>query len=544
MLALAALDDASAEPALFELSQFRRLAGNAYGGPGPQSHINIFLNKEEDAVSKLVKTLKHLLYAPGSEAQRLDDVLTDGSEWRISGFSEALATKCLAIVYPDSWIPLFVYESPNGKQAIIALDDVPLDPIDENGKSRGELATESNRVLFELLETLIPDDSWGKSSFLWWLLERSKTTDVRIIRPVEGLKDLADELLLSPGWLEEVVELLEDKKQIIFYGPPGTGKTFVARRLAKFLAPEEERRKVVQFHPSYSYEDFIWGYRPLYDEEHHVLRYKLTNGPLKALAETASEAQDKARDRYLMLIDEINRGNVAKVFGELYYLLEYRDDEIQLQYSSDNFALPSNLYIIGTMNTADRSIGVLDAALRRRFHFIEFYPDAPPIDGLLRRWLKTNKPEMEFVADLVPLANSMLHDRSLQIGPSYFMRPNLDERWLQLIWQHSVLPYIEEQYYDEPHRVAQFDLARLRAKLPAADETGSESDAGSNQALSSTTRQRTIRLKEWKTRRVELTQTEVVELLALNAGLTIQPVGTPGWYSITPSSIVGVASHP
>src|SRR5262249_2281460 len=129
--------------------------------------------------------------------------------------------------------------------------------------------------------------------------------------------------------------------------------------------------------------------------------------------------------------------------------------------------------IIGTMNTADRSIAILDAALRRRFHFVEFFPDRWPVEGLLRRWLKRNAPTMVYVADLVDTANRMLPDRHLQIGPSYFMRPNLDRRWLERIWAHSILPYIEDQFFDEPDRVEEFTLEAIeeRVKRAAPDTT-------------------------------------------------------------------------
>ena len=139
------------------------------------------------------------------------------------------------------------------------------------------------------------------------------------------------------------------------------------------------------------------------------------------------------------MIDEINRGNLAKVFGELYFLLQYRDSEIRLQHSDQPFSLPKNLYIIWTMNTADRSIALVDLALRRRFYFVEFHPDKMPVQGLLRRYLGANVPGMEWVADVVDRANSQLsEDRHAAVGPSYFLRKNLDEEEVVRIWEHSV----------------------------------------------------------------------------------------------------------
>jgi 5-methylcytosine-specific restriction enzyme B len=473
------LDVAMEDPDSFDLQRFRRLATSTYGGAGNQAQINRFLTGGEDAIRSLARTIKHLLYSDGGEAQRLDDVLTR-SDLRVHGFSEALATKCLAVVAPGRWIPLFVYHGPNGKRAIMQLPELPVDPPDEQGKSRGTLAVESNDRLKELMEPHIPGDSWGQMVFLWWLLERSRGGEIKVDGGAKDISDLADALLLDEEWLRTVIELLEDKRQVIFYGPPGTGKTYVARALSRFLAPDVNQRTTVQFHPSYSYEDFIEGYRPLGGGDKGSVWYDVLPGPLKRLADEAATTTDPC----VMVIDEINRGNIAKVFGELYYLLEYRDDEVQLQYGTGPFRLPNNLYVIGTMNTADRSIALLDAALRRRFHFVEFFPDKPPVEGLLRRWLGAHGlSDMSYVADVVDIANTLLPDRNLQIGPSHFMRPGLDREWFERIWRYSVLPYIEEQFFDEPERVQEFELERIEAKLrkPAtagATDDSTESDSG------------------------------------------------------------------
>ena len=168
------------------------------------------------------------------------------------------------------------------------------------------------------------------------------------------------------------------------------------------------------------------------------------------------------------MIDEINRGNLAKVFGELYFLLEYRDSEMDLQYSNqgERISLPENLYIIGTMNTADRSIALVDLALRRRFYFVEFHPDEDPVKSVLRKWLLDKVPEMVWVADVVERANDHLsEDRHAAIGPSYFMKDGLNNDMVVRIWKHSVLPYIEERLYGQQEEVEKFKLDRLQAEL-------------------------------------------------------------------------------
>ncbi|MCY4583409.1 MAG: AAA family ATPase [Chloroflexi bacterium] len=308
-----------------------------------------------------------------------------------------------------------------------------------------------------------------------------------------GLPDiqtLADNLLLPVPFLEEITTLLSEKKQVIFQGPPGTGKTYVARALAKHLAGSEERVTFVQFHPSYAYEDFAQGFRPV-ELSGGQAGFELRDGPLLRAAERAGDEQDA--DHFL-IIDEINRANLGKVLGELYFLLEYRKEKIRLQYSDKEFSLPENLYIIGTMNTADRSIALVDLALRRRFSFVEFDTGTEPVKGLLRRWFNANGlSHMEWVADIVDRANEKLadgrpEDRHAAVGPSYFMKPGLTEERARRIWKYDVRPYIEERLYGQNERLGEFDFNKLRSggtgtnaeQLDGAgsvDEDGGEGDA-------------------------------------------------------------------
>ena len=292
--------------------------------------------------------------------------------------------------------------------------------------------------------------------------------------PQPDLQSLADELLLDIGALRTIGKLLDDKRQVIFQGPPGTGKTYVARRLAECLAGAPDRVWLVQFHPSYAYEDFVQGIRPTL--QGGQAGFVLRNGPL---LEAAKAARKKPDVKHFLVIDEINRGNLAKVFGELYFLLEYRGEQMRLQYADagELFALPGNLYLIGTMNTADRSIALVDLALRRRFHFVEFHPDKPPVRGLLRRWLDEHASGMRWVAEVVDRANAKLDDRQAAIGPSYFMKPDLDNEMVGLIWEHNVLPYVEERFYGEHDRLEEFRLDKLRGDVnpDGSDEEPDES---------------------------------------------------------------------
>ena len=299
------------------------------------------------------------------------------------------------------------------------------------------------------------------------------------IQPKHDLQDLATELHLPVEFLEEINALLEDKKQVIFQGPPGTGKTYVAQKLAEHWAESDSNVMLVQFHPSYAYEDFVQGFRPKTADGGQVT-FELRDGPLREIARRAAA---DSNGKYYLIIDEINRGNIAKVFGELYFLLEYRDKPMRLQYSDEPFSLPPNLYIIGTMNTADRSIALVDLALRRRFYFVEFHPNEEPIKDLLRRWLTKHGQDTR-VADLVDRANEKLNDRNAAIGPSYFMKKDLDETNFRRIWKHSVLPYIEERLFGEIDRVKEFDLDKLRgADAPvSASEDGMVQEEGGTEA--------------------------------------------------------------
>ena len=298
---------------------------------------------------------------------------------------------------------------------------------------------------------------------------RPELTKLNPKPPPCDLQKLADDLLLSDPtvpFLKNIATLLFDKRQVIFQGPPGTGKTYVAQKLAHCLAGESKGRvTLVQFHPSYAYEDFVRGFRPMITESGQAA-FELRDGPL---LRAAKNAKNDEKSKHFLIIDEINRGNLAKVFGELYFLLEYRDKKIRMQYQQDgedDFSLPKNLYIIGTMNTADRSIALVDLALRRRFYFIEFHPDTDPVKCVLRKWLTKNAPDLEWVAAVVEEANRQLEEyKHAAIGPSYFMKEGLQKEDVPRIWKHSVLPYVEELLFGDEMKIKQLQFKSLCGKV-------------------------------------------------------------------------------
>jgi 5-methylcytosine-specific restriction protein B len=282
------------------------------------------------------------------------------------------------------------------------------------------------------------------------------------VEPAPVTEDLAHELLMPLDWLRQTARQLEHARQMIFYGPPGTGKTYLAQRLAAHMAGED-RVRLVQFHPSYTYEDFFEGLRPVRSESGAVT-FEVVPGPFKLLVDRAR--QDPANP-HVLIIDEINRANVAKVFGELYFLLEYRNKPITTQYSPErDFDLPENVFVIGTMNTADRSITLIDAALRRRFVFRRLSPDRPPVAGLLRRWL-SREGLPDHPARLLDELNARLADPDRAIGPSYLMdRHVTDPGGLELVWSTRILPLLEDQFHGTGADVEQeYGLEALRAAI-------------------------------------------------------------------------------
>lgn len=279
--------------------------------------------------------------------------------------------------------------------------------------------------------------------------------------------DVADRVFFDVPDLQQMSDLLAEKRQLVFFGPPGTGKTLVAQVLAEHLTAAGGEWQLVQFHPSYAYEDFMEGYRPILSDDGAV-SYELREGPFRRIAAAAMEDPGNP---YILVVDEINRGNIPKIFGELLFLLEYRDVPISLQYSDQHFILPPNIFVIGTMNTADRSIALVDAALRRRFYFVPFVPSEAPVKHVLRRWLAKHG-RAERAALLLDALNEKIAKDQMAIGPSYLMAGADDDETLRRIWRYAILPLLEEHYYGTKHDVEKefgFDACLAAISLPPID---------------------------------------------------------------------------
>jgi len=269
-------------------------------------------------------------------------------------------------------------------------------------------------------------------------------------------EDFLREVFMDAERYNTLVNLMKTKKNIILQGAPGVGKTFVAKRLAFSLMGQKDTSRImmVQFHQSYSYEDFIMGFRPTKDG------FELTPGPFFQFCKTAQD--DDERD-YFFIIDEINRGNVSKIFGELMMLIEKdkRGEKLRLLYANELFSVPPNVYIIGMMNTADRSLAIIDYALRRRFAFFELEP-AYNSDGFKSMVLEANNPKFDALIEEIKALNEFISkDESLgsgfRIGHSYFCSDGeVTEEWLEAVIKYELLPLLSEYWFDEPEYIEQW----------------------------------------------------------------------------------------
>ena len=274
-------------------------------------------------------------------------------------------------------------------------------------------------------------------------------------------KSFLEEVFIKEEQYDAIVELLERKKNIILQGAPGVGKTFAAKRLAYSILGFEDESKVefIQFHQSYAYEDFVLGYKPT------ETGFTIEEGPFYKFCKKAEANGGK----HFFIIDEINRGNLSRIFGELLVLTEAtkRNESATLLYTKESFKVPDNVYIIGMMNTADRSLAMIDYALRRRFSFFPMEP-AFGLESFNLYLDKIAAPKAKaLVAKIIELNNEIERDDNLgkgfKIGHSYLCAEDLSDESLKAIVQYEIIPLLEEYWYDEPSKVGKWSQELLSA---------------------------------------------------------------------------------
>lgn len=272
-------------------------------------------------------------------------------------------------------------------------------------------------------------------------------------------EDFLSKVYMTEERYDVLEALLRNKMNVILQGAPGVGKTFTAKKLAYAMMGEadDSRIEMVQFHQNYSYEDFIMGYRP------DGADFKLTEGIFYRFCQTAANFPDK---EYFFIIDEINRGNMSKIFGELLMLIEkdYRGTKATLAYNGMPFSVPENLYIIGMMNTADRSLAMIDYALRRRFGFFEMEPGFNS-DGFTNYQNAFGNETFNALIDQIKVLNKEITEdkalgRGFQIGHSYFCgREELGctDEWMRSVVEFDILPMLGEYWFDEPDKLSRWE---------------------------------------------------------------------------------------
>ena len=332
-----------------------------------------------------------------------------------------------------------------------------------NWTNKGEWNHPGQAVMKTLTDITSYTDYVEKLNALFEDEAAEEIEEVEVQYPVYTAEDFLDEVYMSESNYHVLVNLLKNKKNVIMQGAPGVGKTFAAKRLAYSMmgVKDSSRVMMVQFHQSYSYEDFIMGFRPA------STGFELKKGPFYSFCKMA---ETDIENDYFFIIDEINRGNLSRIFGELFMLIENdkREVSLQLLYSDEKFSVPANVYIIGMMNTADRSLAMLDYALRRRFAFFEFSPAFETEGFRAYRQGKNNKKFDNLIAAIEKLNIAIESDdtlgRGFRIGHSYFCTESeIDDMWLNAVITYEIIPLLNEYWFDEPSKVRDWEYALREA---------------------------------------------------------------------------------
>ena len=441
-----------------------------YLGSDKQWHYNIgSFQSVEDALAKL----KHALVVLTNAVQKGDFDKLDKLGARLMGPNRyMLRSKPLYLYFPDTFVPCFKIEHLEYFMSLLGV---------EPQKNFDLLAL--NRQLLNHLHNLPEFTGFDTQQMVTFLYDCfSPQVKLTTPAPIVNIDDAPNEdtETLSKE-LQHLIELVQRTRNIILYGPPGTGKTYIAQEFAsRFLDSQKEQPfehyyTLVTFHQSFAYEEFVEGLKPrlsetlpLPDQQNSIVgdnqqqrsgvnvEYAIVPGIFKRVCMLAKEDWQKYPEntpKYILVIDEINRANIAKVFGELITLIE--DDKrlgqghellVNLPYSGERFGVPPNLYILGTMNTADRSIALLDLALRRRFAFMEVMPDAT----LLHE--KIAGVDLQKLLERLNQRITVLLDSDHKIGHSYLINVQAIDG-LRFAWYYRIVPLLQEYFYQDGERL-------------------------------------------------------------------------------------------
>lgn len=373
--------------------------------------------------------------------------------WSIPGFGANISTGLVMLFHPEDF-GLFNQKTAGALKKIGRepgpIQQASLDQFEDMlTELKDELGATDFLELDEFLEQL--NRTWAPgpiADILPPLGEPSRA-------PSYSLEQISQATSIDVDELERWTWAIQRKGQAILYGPPGTGKTYVAQLLARHLTDDDPSRvQLIQFHPAYAYEDFMQGIRPRTTGGER-LSYVQAPGRFLQFCQAAAERDGT----FVLIIDEINRANLPEVFGELMYLLEYRDREVPLA-GGTTFRIPHNVQIIGTMNTADRSIALVDFALRRRFAFLRL---APKYD-VLQRFHQDNGVSVTALIDVLEDVNRAIDDPNYELGVSFFLTPDLAIH-LEDIWQMEIYPYLEEFFVNKPDQAHRFRWSEVSGRV-------------------------------------------------------------------------------